>query len=125
MVPSPTSGGEPFHFRMASWRTVGVEPAVFGAWPESAFYGYNQLYTVPAAESKALYLPGGLFLNGWIHVLEDSELAFLLMLEESIALRAGRDPISNSVRAGVRRFPRITYALAIVIGMLIGHEFWP
>ncbi len=52
-------------------------------------------------------------------------VAFLLMLEESIALRAGRDPISNSVRAGVRRFPRLTYALAIVIGMLIGHEFWP
>jgi len=33
-------------FRTASWRTVGVEPAVFGVWPEGAFYGYNQLYTV-------------------------------------------------------------------------------
>jgi hypothetical protein len=42
--------------------------------------GDNQLYTVPAAESKTMYLPGGLFLNGWIHVLEDSELAFMLML---------------------------------------------
>lgn len=42
--------------------------------------GDNQLYTVPAAESKTMYLPGGLFLNGWIHVLEDSELAFVLML---------------------------------------------
>jgi|SRR5579859_1031146 len=40
----------------------------------------NQLYTVPAPDSKTMYLPGGLFRSGWIHVLEDSELAFLLML---------------------------------------------
>ena len=52
-------------------------------------------------------------------------IATLLMLEESFALRAGRDPMSNSVRALVRRFPRVTYALAIVIGMLLGHELWP
>ncbi len=42
--------------------------------------GDNQFYPVPTAESKTLYLPGGLFLNGWIHVLEDSELTFPLML---------------------------------------------
>jgi hypothetical protein len=52
-------------------------------------------------------------------------VATLLMLEESIALRAGRDPMSNGVRALVRRFPRLVYALAIVIGMLLGHELWP
>jgi hypothetical protein len=52
-------------------------------------------------------------------------VATLLMLEESIALGAGRDPMSNNVRALVRRFPRVTYALAIVIGMLLGHELWP
>ncbi|HEV3405886.1 MAG TPA: hypothetical protein VG364_04755 [Candidatus Dormibacteraeota bacterium] len=52
-------------------------------------------------------------------------VATLLMIEESFALRAGRDPLSNSVRAMVRRFPRITYALAIVVGMLLGHELWP
>jgi hypothetical protein len=40
----------------------------------------NQPYTVPAAQATTLYLPPGLFRNGWIHVLEDSELAFLLML---------------------------------------------
>lgn len=40
----------------------------------------NQLYTVPAPDAKTMYLPGGLFRSGWIHVLEDSELAFLLML---------------------------------------------
>ncbi len=54
-----------------------------------------------------------------------SLVAFLLMLEESIALRTGRDPMSNEVRSIVRRFPRITYALAVVIGMLLGHLLWP
>lgn len=52
-------------------------------------------------------------------------IAFLLMLEESIALRVGRDPMSNGVRSFVRRFPRVTYALAVVIGMVLGHLLWP
>ena len=52
-------------------------------------------------------------------------IAFLLMLQEAIALRSGRDPMTNGVRAFVRRFPRITYALAVVIGMLLGHLVWP
>ena len=52
-------------------------------------------------------------------------IAFLLMLEESLALRAGRDPLSNGVRTFLRRFPRASYALAVVIGMLLGHLFWP
>jgi hypothetical protein len=52
-------------------------------------------------------------------------VAFLLMLEESIALRRGTDPLSNSVRLAVRRFPRVAYALAVVIGMLLGHLLWP
>jgi hypothetical protein len=51
-------------------------------------------------------------------------VAFLLMLEESIALRRGSDPIANGVRAALRRFPRATYALAVVIGMLLGHLLW-
>jgi len=54
-----------------------------------------------------------------------SLFAFLLMLEESIALAHGRDPMSNSVRSVVRRFPRATYALAVLIGMLLGHLLWP
>jgi hypothetical protein len=54
-----------------------------------------------------------------------SLFAFLLMLEESIALAQGRDPMSNSVRSVVRRFPRVTYALAVLIGMLLGHLLWP
>jgi hypothetical protein len=54
-----------------------------------------------------------------------SFVAFLLMLEEAIALRHGRDPLNNGVRAFVRRFPRVTYALAVLIGMLLGHLLWP
>ncbi len=52
-------------------------------------------------------------------------VAFLLMLEESIALAHGRDPMSNGVRSVARRFPRSVYALAVVIGMLLGHLLWP
>ena len=52
-------------------------------------------------------------------------VAFLLMLQEAIALRAGRDPMTIGVRTFVRRFPRATYALAVVIGMLLGHLTWP
>ncbi len=34
-------------FQRASWRTVGVMPAVNQAWPEGAFYGYEQFYGGP------------------------------------------------------------------------------
>lgn len=54
-----------------------------------------------------------------------SLFAFVLMLEESIALARGRDPMSNGVRSVVRRFPRVTYAFAVLIGMLLGHLLWP
>jgi hypothetical protein len=33
--------------------------------------------------------------------------------------------MSNGVRSFVRRYPRVTYALAVVIGMLLGHLLWP
>ena len=52
-------------------------------------------------------------------------IAFLLMLEESLALRRDKDPLNNDVRSVVRRFPRLSYALAVVIGMLLGHLLWP
>ena len=51
-------------------------------------------------------------------------IAFLLMLEESLALRRGRDPLNNGVRSVVRRFPRSIYALGVLIGMLLGHLVW-
>ncbi|MDP9864913.1 MULTISPECIES: hypothetical protein [Streptosporangium] len=37
-------------------------------------------YTIPSRRDDHFTLPAALFLNGWIHVLEDSELAFLMML---------------------------------------------
>jgi hypothetical protein len=52
-------------------------------------------------------------------------IAFLLMLQEALALRRGRDPINNGVRAFVRRFPRGTYMLAVLLGMILGHLLWP
>jgi hypothetical protein len=52
-------------------------------------------------------------------------VAFLLMLQESIALGQGNDPFSNGVRSVARRFPRVTFALAVLIGMLLGHLLWP
>jgi hypothetical protein len=52
----------------------------------------NQPYTVPSAESRTMWLPDGLFLNGWIHVLEDSELAFVLMLA-CLRSRSGKMPV--------------------------------
>jgi len=52
-------------------------------------------------------------------------VAFLLMLQESLALRKGTDPMTNAVRAVVRQFPRATYVFAVVIGMVLGHLVWP
>jgi len=49
----------------------------------------------------------------------------LLMVDEAMALRQGRDPINAGVWAAVRRFPRIVYVLAVVIGMVLGHLLWP
>ena len=52
-------------------------------------------------------------------------IAFVLMLQESLALRSGSDPMSNGLRSVVRRVPRSVYALAVLIGMLLGHLLWP
>jgi hypothetical protein len=52
-------------------------------------------------------------------------IAFLLMLQEAIALRRGQDPMTNGVRAFIRGFPRGTYMLAVLIGMVLGHLLWP
>ena len=52
-------------------------------------------------------------------------IAFLLMLQESVALGRGQDPATNEVRSVFRRFPRVTYAIAVLIGMVLGHLLWP
>ena len=49
---------------------------------------------------------------------------FVMMLSETIALGKGQDPLTNLIRSLVRAYPRLSYVVAIVIGMLIGHLFW-
>jgi VIT1/CCC1 family predicted Fe2+/Mn2+ transporter len=50
---------------------------------------------------------------------------FLMMIGETIALGKGRDPITNLVRSVVRAYPGVSYVVAVIIGMLLGHLFWP
>jgi VIT1/CCC1 family predicted Fe2+/Mn2+ transporter len=50
---------------------------------------------------------------------------FLMMLSETIALGKGRDPITNLVRSVIRAYPGVSYIVAVLVGMLIGHLFWP
>jgi hypothetical protein len=50
---------------------------------------------------------------------------FLMMLSETIALGKGQDPITNLVRSVIRAYPGVSYVLAVIIGMLLGHLFWP
>ncbi len=42
--------------------------------------GERQLYKVPGPKESLTTLPSGFILNSWVHVLEDSELALLLMV---------------------------------------------
>lgn len=50
---------------------------------------------------------------------------FLIMLNETIALGKGEDPLTNLIRSVIRAYPRFSYVVAVVIGMLLGHLFWP
>ncbi|TMD51086.1 MAG: hypothetical protein E6I85_14015 [Chloroflexi bacterium] len=50
---------------------------------------------------------------------------FLLMLEETQSIARGTDPMTSRLHDLTRRFPRATYALAVVLGMLLGHLYWP
>jgi len=50
---------------------------------------------------------------------------FVMMVSETIALDKGQDPITNLIRSVVRAYPRFSYVVAVVIGMLLGHLFWP
>jgi hypothetical protein len=46
------------------------------------------------------------------------------MLSETIALGKGLDPITNLIRSVMRAYPRFSYVVAVVIGLLLGHLFW-
>ena len=50
---------------------------------------------------------------------------FLMMVSETISLGKGQDPITNLVRSVVRAYPGVSYVVAVIVGMLLGHLFWP
>jgi hypothetical protein len=52
-------------------------------------------------------------------------VVFLLMLNETISLGKGQAPLTNLIRSLVRAYPRFSYIVAVAIGMLLGHLFWP
>jgi hypothetical protein len=52
-------------------------------------------------------------------------VVFLLMLNETISLGKGQAPLTNLIRSLVRAYPRFSYVVAVLIGVLLGHLFWP
>jgi len=48
----------------------------------------------------------------------------LLLAFESWALLTGHTPITEYVRPAVHSYPGFAFAIAIVIGMLLGHFLW-
>lgn len=51
-------------------------------------------------------------------------ILFVMAVDEAIEIGRGQDPASNRVRALLRRYPRFSYVVAVIIGMLFGHLFW-
>ena len=52
-------------------------------------------------------------------------IVFILMLNETISLGKGQAPLTNLIRSVVRAYPRFSYVVAVAIGLLLGHLFWP
>jgi hypothetical protein len=52
-------------------------------------------------------------------------IVFVLMINETISLGKGQAPLTNLIRSLVRAYPRFSYVVAVIIGMLLGHLFWP
>ncbi len=52
-------------------------------------------------------------------------IVFVLMLNETIALGKGEAPLTNLIRSLVRAYPRFSYVVAVLLGVLLGHLFWP
>ena len=67
-------------------------------------------------------ISGGLLLSLLATVLVG--IVFVMMVGESLAVERGEDPITNKVRAAVRRYPRLSYVVAVLIGLILGHLFW-
>ena len=49
----------------------------------------------------------------------------VVMAYEAWALGHGWTPITGYVRAAIARWPGWAFALAIGVGLLLGHFFWP
>jgi NADH:ubiquinone oxidoreductase subunit 6 (subunit J) len=49
---------------------------------------------------------------------------FVLLLFETWALFTGNKPITEYVRSAVQAFPGWAFAIAIVIGIALGHFLW-
>jgi hypothetical protein len=50
---------------------------------------------------------------------------FALMVNELVALARGQAPLADRIRALIQQYPRTVIALAVVIGMVLGHLVWP
>ena len=48
----------------------------------------------------------------------------LLLGFESWALLTGHTPISEYIRPAVHSYPGVAFAIAVVIGILLGHFLW-
>ena len=56
----------------------------FGLLEEGDYAGIRRDYTVPKASERVVTLPGSFVTNGWMHLLEDSEIALLFMLSAGV-----------------------------------------
>lgn len=59
-------------------------------------------YVVPTTTDNSFDLPIGLFTNGWIHLLEDTEIAFLMMIAHASQHIAPREWVK--IESGLRLF---------------------
>jgi hypothetical protein len=48
----------------------------------------------------------------------------LLLAFESWALLTGHKPITDYVRPAVHTYPGVAFAIAVVVGILLGHFLW-
>jgi len=51
-------------------------------------------------------------------------LLVVLMINETRCLISGSDPMTDGIHDLSHRFPRSMYALAVVVGLVLGHLFW-
>ena len=51
-------------------------------------------------------------------------LLVVLVINETRCLISGSDPMTDGIHDLSHRFPRSMYALAVVVGLVLGHLFW-